>query len=106
QADSFIAVEGGRTQFRRFDLLAAGHESLGKRRALIREMRLVSDDGDRFFVAFRAKRDGRLETRLSSPHDNHAARHFTGHRSHCWVGGVWTIKPSNSSLTSIWQLKR
>ena len=81
QLDSMALIEGQRTQGSAFDILLAGHEALGERRALVGEIGLVANQSDRSLIAFRAQRCCNLETGLSGSDDDDAIR------SHCL--GLW-----------------
>lgn len=96
--DALRRVERFGTERGVLDGLLVEQESFRKRRALVGEMRLIADQGDRFLVTAGAKRGGGLKTRLPGADD---------HGSHyCCVSGVCTTRPSSSFVTGIWQPRR
>ena len=61
-------------------------------------MWLVSNQRDGLRISFETERSSSLKAGLPCADDDHS--------THCCVGGVLTIRPSNSLVTRSWQLRR
>src|SRR5260370_16674318 len=98
--NSVILIECARPELDAREILRAQGKSLGKRRSLVGNVGLFADQHNGFRIAFCSQRSRGLKSRLSPADDYGAWLH-----QRCLAGNR-TIKPSRSSVTLIWQLRR
>src|ERR1700730_13074665 len=98
--DVVVPIELPGPQFNAFKILAPQRKAFRKRRPLIRNLRLFANQGNRFLVALCAQQSRGLNPGLSGANDDRAFCHYR-----CLLGKR-TIRPSSSSVTLIWQLRR
>src|SRR5215472_7473448 len=101
QIDFVSWIEGFRSEPQLVETALGGEVGFGEGRPLIRRHRLVTDQDDTAVKSLLAQRRGRLKAGLPGAEDGGDR---IGH--HTCVSGRWTTRPSNSGVTTSWQLSR